>query len=226
MGDPISVLVASCQDDECEKISAVLSGCNDFFIMGIEKDLAAVIIKAEKFRPDVLIVGFQFSGIIVTDLAPIIRRRSPGTNIVVLCEKDESRNAGLALKAGIAGILLKETDTDKLEPILKIVFLGGYYISTSIINNSLKKEQKSKTENKNSCIFSAKEQKIISDLAQGFSDEEIAKRLNYSAGTIRNCVSCIKRKTKLKNRVQIALYSLISGIIKLEQIMFLNDESN
>ena len=223
MGGKINILVASWHDDECKRVLTVLSGSNDFFIAGIEKDVSDVIIKAERLKPDVIIMGFQFSGLIVTELAPIIRRRSPNTGIVALCEKDESGYAGLALEAGIAGLLLKETDADKLALVVKIIFLGGCYISRSIIVNLFKIEQSSEQESESYCPFSPKERKIAAALAQGLSDAEIAALLNYSIGTIKNCVTYIKRKTKLKNRVQIAIYSLVRGIIRLEQILFLNE---
>jgi len=227
MKDLINIFVTSEHDEDCERILAILSAQNDFRIAGVEKDESGTIIKSERLKPDVLVLDLQPEGLGGEELAPIIHRRSPETAIVMLCDKDEDDYAGLALKAGISGFLLKEYDTDKLVPAIKIVSLGGYYISASIIMRVFSAltfmhnfpwqimEQKS-------ChlFLSPAERGIVTDIAQGLSDEEIAKHLHFSTGTIKNCVTAIKRKTKLKTRSQIVVFSLIYGLIRFEQLGF------
>jgi DNA-binding NarL/FixJ family response regulator len=227
MKNEISIFVTSKNDEDCGRILAILSEQNDFYIAGVEKDESGTIIKSERLKPDVLVLDLQPSGIGADELAPIIHRRSPKTAIVMLCDRDEENYAGLALKAGIAGFLLKEKDMDKLVSVIRIVYNGGCYISASIIIrvfntatltsgfSGFRIEQKN-----NRHIFSPTERGIVTDIAQGLSDEEIAKHLHFSAGTIRNCVTAIKRKTKLKNRVQIVVYSLAYGLINFEQLDF------
>jgi DNA-binding NarL/FixJ family response regulator len=230
MRNEISIFVSSKDDEECKHILALLSEQDDFHIAGVGKDESGTIIKSERLKPDVLILDLQSPGLSGEELAPIIHRRSPQTAIVMLCDNDEENYAGLALRSGIAGFLLKEKDTDKLVPVIKIVFYGGYYVSAPIfirvLNaiNSMNSFQGRTFEQKTShLIFSPAERGIITDIAQGFSDVEIAKHLNYSTGTIRNFVMSIKRKTKLKNRTQIAVYSLIYGLINLEQLGFIKN---
>jgi len=200
-----------------------LSAQNDFYIVGIEKDETGTIIKSERLQPDILILDIQSQGIGGEKLAPIIHRRSPSTAIIMLSDRDDENYARLALKAGILGYLLKEKDTDILASVVKIVFSGGYYISASIINRFFSTTafmlQFSEQETKqNHTFFSPAERGIVTDLAQGYSDPEIAKHLNYSTGTIKNYLTAIKRKIKLKNRVQIVVFSLIFGLIRLEHL--------
>lgn len=157
------------------------------------------------------------------ELAPIIHRRSPSTVIIMLSDRDDENYACLALKSGITGYLLKEKDIDKLVSVIKIVFSGGYYISASIIikifNTTVFMSQFSgQRAGQNSTFFSPAERGIITGLAQGYSDMEIAKHLSYSTGTIKNYLIAIKRKIKLKNRIQIVVFSLLFGFIKLEHL--------
>jgi DNA-binding NarL/FixJ family response regulator len=69
--------------------------------------------------------------------------------------------------------------------------------------------------------FSSAERNIVKCIAKGFSDDEIADFLHLSAGTIRNYITAIKQKTKTKNRVQTVIFSLIHGLISLEEIGFM-----
>ena len=223
----IKILVTSVYDEDCKHILAILSDQNDFCIAGVEKDESGTIIKSAYLKPDVLILDLQSSGISGDKLAPIIHRRSPSTAIILLCEKDEDNYAGLAVKAGISGFLLKKKDTDKLASVVRIVFYGGYYISASItirvftavtFRHYLPAQIMEHKVRR--LIFSPAELCIITDIAQGYSDAEIALRLNFSKGTIKNYVAVIKRKTKLKNRTQIVIYSLVYGFIRLNQLVF------
>jgi DNA-binding NarL/FixJ family response regulator len=164
------------------------------------------------------------------ELAPIIHRKSPSTSIIMICDKDEENYSERALRAGVLGYLLKNADMNKLSLAVKTVQLGGYLINDSIIKKSLNYTsyikqfpgqfidmEKYGYINKNRPSFSPIERSIITYIAHGFSDKEIAENLNYSAGTIRNYVTIIKRKTKLKNRTHIATYSLVYGLINLNQ---------
>ncbi|MCL2244530.1 MAG: response regulator transcription factor [Treponema sp.] len=230
MKKTISILVTSVYDDDCKNIISILSDQNDFCIAGVEKDESGTIIKTANIKPDVLILNLQSPGIGGDELAPIIHRRSPDTAIVLLCDKDEDIYAGLALKAGISGFLLKDTDTDKLVPVVKIVFYGGYYISASIIIRVFTAitfmhyfppqilEQKH-----DNLELSPAERGIITEIANGLSDTDIAKLLNFNTNSIRNCILTLKRKTKLNNRIQIAIYSLVNGYIRFDQLVYLKN---
>jgi len=228
----ITILVTSGQDDDRKLILDSLSGQADFRIAGVEKDETGTIIKSARLKPDVLIMAIQTHDLDEPELAPIIRRRSPATAIAVIREKDEDNYAGRALKAGISGILLKDADMDKLASIVKIVSSGGYYISASITNRLfgaiafLNRFPGQTVEfskfwfdyKYDYCYFSPTERKIITNIAKGHSDKEIADFLHLSPGTIRNYMTFIKRKTNLKNRSQIVIFSLVCGLISFDQI--------
>ena len=233
MRETINVLIICDQDRSNNSLLNSLSNQADFHIIGIEKDLSSAIIISANFQPEILIVDLRTPEIDLTELAPIIRRRSPSTSIIIICEKEEGDDyACRALKAGISGILIRETDMDKIVPIVQIVFSGGYYIPTSITNRvfgafallnqfpgQAEKFSKSWLDFKiNYGVFSSSERRIITSIAQGLSDPEIADNLNFSPGTVRNYITAIKRKTKLKNRTQIVIYSLVYGLINFDKV--------
>ena len=221
----IDVLVSIKDDENRKLIISTISNEEDLRIIGIENDEAGIIIKSERLKPDVLIIDLQPPGMDQTELAAIIHRKSPDTSIIMMCDKDENVYAGKAIRAGISGYLLRKDDMDKLLHVVKIVNLGGYYISSSVILRAFKEISltgqlpRQLTENNNSYThFTRTERSIIACLAQGFSDEEIARNLNYNSGSIKNYVTGIKKKTNLKNRIQIVIFSIYYGIINFEQL--------
>ena len=229
MEEIINVLVTAGNEKSRRTILSAITKHNDIRITGIENDEAGAVIKSQRFKPDVLIMDLQPQGLDGVELASIIHRRSPETAIVMICDRDEIEYAGTALQAGISGFLQRKADINKLYLVIKIVNLGGHYISSSVIMKSFKTisfirqfpgqfiEIQDKRKKENNCLsLSSIERRIITEIARGSSDKEIAGYFNYSEGTIKNFITAIKRKTKLKNRIQIVIFSLIFGIINLE----------
>lgn len=226
-----NILIITGNSESQKTIISAISNQNDLQIIGVENDEVVAIIKVEKLKPDVLVIDIQLPGIDGIELAPMVHRRSPSTSIIMISDKDDNDYANIAVKAGISGFLLRKTDLDKLIPVIKIVSLGGHFISSSIIKRSLEtimlmrqfsgKIMDKIMEIKNGSVnnangslsFSVLEHNIITDISKGFSDKEIAEHLNYSVGAIRNSMVVIKRKLNFKNRIQIVAFSLIYGVI-------------
>jgi len=223
MGNAKSILITSNDNKGFKCILDSINNQTGLNIIGIENDETNTIIKSERLKPDVLILDLLQPVIDGAELAPIIHRRSPDTAIIMICDKDENEYAEKALRAGILGYLLKDADMDKILHAVKIVSLGGYYISASIINRFINTSAitgqfyEQETE-QNYMLFSHAERSIVTDLARGYSDTEIANHLHFSKGTIKNYLVAIKNKLKLKNRIQIVVFSLLFGLIKLENL--------
>jgi len=226
----INVLLTTGNDENKKLIITTITMQDNIRIIGVENDEAGTLIKSERLKPDVLIMDLQPPGMDGAELAPIIHRRSPDTSIIMMCDRDENDYAETAIRAGISGFLLRNADMNKLLYAVKIVNMGGYYISASIVKRALDSiafikqipcqfDNQNYTENANVLLFlSPTERCIITEIAQGLSDDEIASHLHFSAGTVKNCITSIKRKTRLKNRVEIVVFSLIYGLISLNHL--------
>ncbi|MDR2729334.1 MAG: response regulator transcription factor [Treponema sp.] len=228
MGNTTSIFITSDNSEDFKYILDSLNSQNGLNIIDVENDETNTIIKSERLKPDVLILDLTQPVIDGTELAPIIHRRSPDTAIIMICDKEENEYAGKALKAGILGFLLRNEDMNKILPAVIIVSLGGYYISASITIKAIntitlvKKFPGQFLENKeNYPVFSSTERNIVEYIAKGFTDDEIACYLHLSTGTIRNYITAIKHKTKQKNRIQTVIFSLVHGLISIEQMGFM-----
>jgi len=230
MDDTISLLIASRHEDDQQQILTALSGQINYNTAGIANDETGVIIKTEILKPDILILDWQLSETSGHKLIRIIHSRSPSTSIIIIYDnarKQEEDYSDLQVMTGISGFILKESDIDKLAYIIKIIIMGGCYISASITLKVFNMAALIKTISNQDghTSLSQLERSIIELLARGFNGAEIAEELNYSNGTINNCMTAIKRKMNRKNHVGIVTYSLASGIIRPEHILHIKEKN-
>jgi DNA-binding NarL/FixJ family response regulator len=212
----ISITIASKLKDDRMTISALLAGQDDFKIASAGGNGFHAIRSSMTLKPDIIIMDYDLEDINSLNMPPIIKRNSPSTALIVLCPDKECSVVDKALKAGISGFLLWKKDLDKLVPAVRSVFYGGLYFSEAAKNIILTKLGAVNTAaNSHRHLLTITEYNIFNGIVLGQTDKEIAEDLNMSIGALRNCVNKVKKKTKLRNRTQIAVYALVSGIINL-----------
>jgi len=217
----ITIAIACKHQDDRAAIIALLKEQEDFRVISVGSD-GYDALTATTQRPDIIIMDFSMQDIDSLELAPIIRRKSPSTALIVLCSHDEQNTVAKSLKAGISGCLLRQDGLNNLVPSIRSVLYGGWYVSKSardpVLNCFPPPMEVFPAELVISPVsFSPTERGIFCGIVHGHTDREIAKNLNIKIGSLRNCVSRIKEKTGLRNRAQITVHALLAGIIRIEK---------
>jgi DNA-binding NarL/FixJ family response regulator len=224
----INITLTSQYEEDREKINALLVKQDDFHIISIGKDGYDALKSAITQHPNIIIMDFNMADIESLDLAPVIKRNSPSTSLIVLCSNKEQETVAKALNAGISGYMLRNEDYDHLASSVRSVFYGGLYFSESVKKYALHRfstpteifstESLSANPDFFRNSFSLTEIRIFYGIGCGHSDREIAKNLNMSIGSLRNCVNLVKKKTGLQNRTRISIFALLTGIISIGKI--------
>jgi DNA-binding NarL/FixJ family response regulator len=226
----ISVIIIDGGEDQ---FSSVLSPCNGIQITGLGKDEYDALMLVESVKPDAAVISLCDRGISGASLAPLLKRKSPHTAIVLYTAERSIEVVCDALSSGISGYLLKPRDKDKLLPTIKIACFGGWYISPNIFGPRSFMEflnhghpflpgQKSYSHNlklpEPSSLplgISRTELRIMGRIGRAQTNKEIAEQLALTQGTVRNYISSAMRKAGLQNRTQIAIYALRNGLTSL-----------
>jgi len=215
----ISITIASKHKDDRRIINTLLAGQDDFKIASAGADGYHAVRSSMTLKPDIIIMDYDMEDVNGQDIMPIIKRNSPLTDLIALCSDKECGVIDKALKAGIAGFLLWKKDLDKLVSAVRSVFYGGLYISDFAKNQLLAKVGHMNTGVPlRRHLLSITEYNIFNGIILGQTDREIAENLNMSIGALRNCINKAKKKTGLRNRTQITVYALLSGIINLTKV--------
>jgi DNA-binding NarL/FixJ family response regulator len=180
-----------------------------FEILATAPSLAETSNLLNKYTPDILIIGSELSGMnnlkVLENL--II---SPSTKIILYSRNTDLEKTLTAIKKGVMGYLNLDTDLDELITCVKAVINGSKYLCHITRNDLflLDNQQPAKPIRNNK--LSEQENKVLSLVAEGKTNEEIADILNIASNTVNNHRANIRKKLDLKGGKSILLQYAIS----------------
>ena len=188
-------------------LKTILEAGEDVTVAGTGQDGSEALSLYREHRPDVLLMDIRMQKVSGLDASKQIMKEYPEARILLLTTFADDEYIVKALKYGVKGYLLKHDYTSIL-PALKAVCTGQTVFGTEIISRipGLFKEEKGVDWKEYE--ISEKELKVISLVAEGLSNKEIAGELFLSEGTVRNYISNILDKTGLRDRTQLAVHYL------------------
>lgn len=221
----IKVLIADDQELIRTSLQIVLNNQESIEVTDVVANGQEVIQSIRKKRPDVILMDIRMPKLDGVQCTKIIKENYPDIKIIILTTFDDDEYVYNALKYGASGYLLKGVSIDELVKAVHTVYSGRAMINPDIATKVVKLfSQMAKGYNpievgkKEVEALTKTEWKIIEQVAYGLSNREIADALNLSEGTVRNYLSTILSKLKLRDRTQLAIWAIQSGAgnIKME----------
>ena len=179
-----------------------------------------VIRCVKRERPDVILMDIRMpkmDGVICTQ---ILKEQYPDVKIIILTTFDDDKYVFDALKYGASGYLLKGISMKELSDAIRKVYQGTAMINEDIASKVVKLFSRMAKSNltiqvdeQQSASLRNSEWQIIVQVGRGLSNKEIAAKLNLSEGTVRNNLSSILSKLGLRDRTQLAIWAVQSGVI-------------
>lgn len=158
-------------------------------------------------RPDILLMDIRMPGMNGLEAGKEILTRFPDTKLLFLTTFSDDEYIIRALRLGAKGYLIKQ-NVEAVAPALKAVFSGQNVFGNEIAARlpSLMSSPPSPKALPEAAALTPRELEILSLLAEGRSNREIAEALYLSEGTIRNYLSAMLEKLHLRDRTQLAIF--------------------
>lgn len=212
----ITIVVVSGDSETVVNLRDKLDNQEDFNVVGCGKDAYEALKLAETRKPNVMLIDIGAPGDNIVEIASLIKRRCPSTNIIIHNISDDSL-AQKAFCGGFSGYLRKNTTPELLYSSIRTVFQGGCLVPHEIADKlhtvfSMKTEFQDSEKPVLPETISNTELRIMKSLKHGLDTKNIAARLGLREGTVRNHTSSLIHKTNLKNRTEVALYALKAGL--------------
>ena len=219
MTERIRVLLADDHPVLRAGLRALLNNEPDMEVVGEASDGREAIEKAERIRPDVLVMDLTMPGMNGLDATREIAARSLGCRVLVLTVHAEQQYLLPVLQAGGSGYVLKQAADTELIEAIRTVNRGEAFLYPSAASLLLHDYRKRITSGGREQYdgLSEREREVLKFTAEGFSSQEIADRLIISAKTVDTYRQRVMDKLNIHHRSELIRYALRKGLLTAGQ---------
>jgi len=203
MSDLIRVLIADDHFVVRQGLTALLSPRNGMQVVGEAANGREAVDLARRLQPDVILMDMIMPEMDGPEAIALIKQENPKARILVLTSFGEGKQISTAVQAGALGYLLKDSSPDDLLHAIRSVHRGNLVLPQDLAVKLMQPQPAVAALDQ----LTERETDVLRLLAQGQSNQEIARSLNISATTVRSHVSNILMKLGVSNRTQAALVS-------------------
>jgi DNA-binding NarL/FixJ family response regulator len=174
----------------------------------------AALRQVVSFRPDVVVMDMGMPGMSGSDATRRILQASPTTFVMVLTGS-EGGDVLEAIRAGASGYLLKSADVTDIVKAIRATAAGQSPLAPQIAGALLAtvRDRPAAEERGVGVALSARERQVLTLVASGANNVEIARRLYISQSTVKSQISGLLSKLEVENRIQAAGVAIRAGLL-------------
>jgi DNA-binding NarL/FixJ family response regulator len=199
-------------------IASLLSGREDFAIVGEANDGIEAVTLAQQTLPDVILMDVNMPRQNGIETVKVIKREMPHVQIVMLTVSDDDSHLFEAIKSGAKGYLLKNLEPQELYTMLDRLRHGEAAISGAMAAKILREfREEERGQDKGSELvdeLTAREIEVLEQVVTGASNKEIADTLHITENTVKIHLRNILEKLHVHNRIQAAVYAVREGLVE------------
>lgn len=211
----INVMIADDHSMVREGIKALLELDGDIKVIEEAVDGNDCLDKLKKTKPDVLLLDINMPNLNGIEVLKNIRSHKMNVKVLVLTVHNEVEYLMKAIDIGVEGYILKDSESSELKSAIYEICKGESYIQPSLIPLlNAKRIEKSKDSDKIHEL-TKRELEVLTLLAVGMYNKEIAEKLDISERTVKNHISNLFKKIGVTDRTQAAVFAIRNNLIRI-----------
>ena len=175
-------------------------------VVGLAADGAEAIALAERRAPDVALLDLAMPRVGGIEACATLRERFPGIEVLILTASEREEDLYAALRIGAAGYLLKDMPPSELVEAVLEAGRGEPRIAPGMASRMLAELETDDSDDP-LAVLSERERQVLSLLADGLRNREIAERLVISEPTVKTHVRHVLEKLRFRNRAEAAAFA-------------------
>ena len=216
---PVRILLADDQQLLRTGFRMVLGGEDDLDIVGEAGDGVEAVDLARRLLPDVVLMDIRMprlDGVAAT--RAIVDARLP-VRVLILTTFDLDEYVVGALRAGASGFLAKDVPADDLVAAIHTVAAGEAVVAPRILKRLLDRFAATLPDPADAVprsldALTDREREVLTQMARGLSNAEIARALTVSETTVKTHVGHVLTKLRLRDRVQAVVLAYETGLVR------------
>ena len=215
----IQVLLVDDHSMVREGIKQLLELDGDIKIVGEAGNGEQCLELIETLHPDVVLLDINMPLMNGLEVLEKLKEKKSKQKVLILTIHNEVEYLMRAVDIGVAGYVLKDSDSTVLKEAIYAVIDGENYIDSTMTpllkeQNYLKELQREARSKEK--LLSAREIEVLCALAEGLYNKEIASKLQISEKTVKNHVSNIFKKIGVSDRTQAAVYAIKHKFVEIK----------
>jgi two-component system, NarL family, response regulator NreC len=185
----------------------------DMRVVGEAATGKEVLLKARELKPDVVVMDLSMPELNGLQATQRLRTEQPEAKVVALTAHEDESYLGQLCKAGAAGYVLKRSAGDELVQAISTVAKGGVHFDATLASRALARQNPASAGARPMPAgeLSDREKEVLTRLAWGYSNKEIASELGLSVKTVETYKVRVAEKAGLRSRTEMVRFALRQG---------------
>jgi DNA-binding NarL/FixJ family response regulator len=219
MSEPAATTVLIADDQQLVRagLRMIIEAAADLDVVGEAVDGLDSVEQARRLRPDIVLMDVQMPKLDGIDATKRILSELGGTiRVIMLTTFDLDEHVYAALEAGASGFLLKDMPGVQLVGGIRAVARGEELLAPTITRRLIEQFVADGRPPTSPDLhrLTEREREVLTLVAEGLSNAEIASRLVVSIETVKTHVSRVLDKLGVRDRVQAVIFAYESGLIR------------
>ncbi|MCA1576170.1 MAG: response regulator transcription factor [Acidobacteria bacterium] len=201
-----------------EGLKSLINTQPDMTVIGETDNGRTAWLEAKALKPDVVLMDISMPDLNGAKATEWLKRDCPQTKVLALTVHSDQGYLRQLLKAGASGYVLKRAAVQELVQAIRAVAAGGTYLDPTMASGLLGgyvRKQRSE-EGPAPGDLSERETEVLRLLARGYSNKEIAFRLDLSVRTVETYKVRLMGKLNFRSRAEVVRYALLQGWLQEE----------
>jgi DNA-binding NarL/FixJ family response regulator len=194
-----------------EGLRALLGNDERFEIVGEAADGMSALSLSQHLHPDVVVMDVSLPGMNGAQVTRRLKEVMPDVRTLALTVHEEGGYLRSLMDAGASGYVLKRSAASELLRAVEVVGEGGTYLDSSIAGQLVSRLGSRKAALAPSSALSEREREVVRLVAHGYSNKEIAAKLDVSVKTVETYRYRATEKLGLHSRADLVRYALDQG---------------